>query len=124
MERNSHKYPRSERLKSRKTIGRLFDRNAAGNISFPAFPLRVVVFREEPEEAGYPEILISVPKRSFKKAVDRNRIKRLIREAYRLQKISFPRKTCIAFLYVGKEVPGFGQVEKAMGAILDKLSTL
>ncbi len=121
MGKNNHGLPRSERLKSRKTIGRLFDRNEAGNASFPAFPLRVVLFREKEEGSAYPEILISVSKRSFKKAVDRNRIKRLIREAYRLQKTPLPGKTYMAFLFTGKEVPGFGQVERAVGAILDKL---
>lgn len=121
MPENNHLLPRSERLNSRKTIGRLFDRNEAGNISMLVFPVRAVILQEEQGAGGYPEILISVPKRVFKRAVDRNRIKRLIREAYRQQKISFPCKTRIAFLYVGKELPLFASVQRAVGSILEKL---
>lgn len=121
MKNNDHRFPRSERLKSNKMIARLFDRSSKESFTVPAYPYRAVVYREPHTPAGFPEVLISVPKRNFKKAVDRNRIKRLTREAYRLQKITFPRKTYIAFLYLGKEVPAFGEVEQAVGAILDKL---
>lgn len=102
-------------------IARLFDRNSKDNFTVPVYPYRAVVYREPHTPEGFPEVLVSVPKRNFKKAVLRNRIKRLTREAYRLQKAVFPCKMYIAFLYVGKEVPEFGQVERAIAAILDKL---
>ncbi|MBX2952084.1 MAG: ribonuclease P protein component [Leadbetterella sp.] len=121
MDKKDQKLPRTQRLKSHKMISRLFDRNSKDCFTVPVYPYRAVVFREPDTPAGFPEVLVSVPKRSFKKAVLRNRIKRLTREAYRLQKTAFAHKTYIAFLYVGKEVPEFSQVQRAVGAILDKL---
>ncbi|MBR0243080.1 MAG: ribonuclease P protein component [Bacteroidaceae bacterium] len=73
-----HSFPKSERLCSRKAIEALF---ASGNRSFTAFPLRVV-YRQAEET----QLLISVSKRHFKHAVDRNRAKRQIREAWRLNR--------------------------------------
>lgn len=121
MNDNGHKFPRSERLRSHKMIGRLFDRNSKDCFTVLVYPYRAVVYREAHTPEGFPEVLVSVPKRNFKKAVLRNRIKRLTREAYRLQKIVFPCKMYIGFLYVGKEVPDFGQAERAVSAILNKL---
>lgn len=71
-------FPKHERLCSRKAIEALF---AGGNRAFSAFPLRVV-YRHAPEL----QILVSVSKRHFKHAVDRNRAKRQIREAWRLNR--------------------------------------
>jgi len=121
MNKTGHKFPRQERLKNHKMISRLFDRNSKDCFVIPVWPYRAVVYREPGSPAGFPEVLVSVPKRNFKKAVLRNRIKRLTREAYRLQKNPCSSQTCIAFLYVGKEVPDFSQAERAVGAILDKL---
>ena len=73
-----HSFPKSERLCSRKTIEELF---ASGNRSLTAFPLRVI-FREAFET----QFLVSVSKRHFKHAVDRNRAKRQVREAWRLNR--------------------------------------
>lgn len=71
---------------------------------------------------------VSAPKRSFKKAVDRNRIKRLLREAYRLQKAPLlqlmeERHTAghVFFLYTGKELLTFEQVHAAMAKCLQQL---
>jgi ribonuclease P protein component len=73
---------KKERLKSRKLIGRLY---TEGN-SVKAFPLRMVYLQTE-HRSGFPaQVGVSVPKRNFKKAPDRNRLKRLMRETYRLQK--------------------------------------
>ena len=73
---------KQERLKSRKLIGRLYEEGEVLKV----FPFRMVYIQTEhnskfPVQAG-----VSVPKRNFKRAVDRNRIKRLMRESYRLQK--------------------------------------
>ena len=75
-----HTFPKTERLCSRKAIEALF---AGGNRSFSAFPLRVV-YRAVPEDAT--QMMVSVSKRHFKHAVDRNRTKRQIREAWRLNR--------------------------------------
>ena len=72
--------PKSERLSSRKSIETLF---ASGHQSFSAYPLRAVFL---PTEESGVCVLFSVSKRHFKRAVRRNRIKRQLREAYRLNK--------------------------------------
>lgn len=79
-----HTLGKAERLCSKALVERLF---AGGNRSFPAFPLRVVYMLLEPGEGTAPaSILISVPKKRFKRAVKRNRVKRQVREAYRHHK--------------------------------------
>ena len=73
---------KQERLKSRKLIGRLY---AEGN-SVKAFPLRMM-YLQTLHTSNFPaQVGVSVAKRNFKKAPDRNRLKRLMRETYRLQK--------------------------------------
>lgn len=79
-------FPKSERLCSRKAIEALF---AGGNRAFSAFPLRVVyrvIPEQQPTPSLSPQVLISVSKRHFKHAIDRNRAKRQIREAWRLNR--------------------------------------
>lgn len=73
---------KQERLKSKTLIGKLYEE---GN-SVKAFPLRMVFLQTE-HTSNFPcQVAVSVSKRNFKLAVDRNRIKRLLRETYRLQK--------------------------------------
>lgn len=99
-------FDRAERLKSRKLIGGLFK----GGESLVAYPLRVV-WTVLPEEwvAEFPaQVSISVSKRLFKTAVQRNRLKRQIREAYRLQKAEFyeklgERRIAVMLMYIAKE---------------------
>lgn len=75
-------FPKEERLNRKRLIEALFSGKAT---SIPAFPLRVVYLFVE---GDYPPVslLISVPKKRFKRAVKRNRTKRLIREAFRKNK--------------------------------------
>ena len=73
---------KEERLKSKKLIEKLYgERN-----SVKAFPLRMIFLQTEHTSDFPAQVGVSVPKRNFKLAVDRNRIKRLMRESYRLQK--------------------------------------
>ena len=73
---------KEERLKSRKLIERLYEEKN----SVKAFPLRMI-FLQTKHTSDFPaQVGVSVSKRNFKLAVDRNRIKRLMRESYRLQK--------------------------------------
>ena len=72
-----------------------------------------------------------VSSKSFKKAVDRNRIKRLTREAYRLQKNGLQEKLKTAngsmnvfFIYTGKELPQYNDVYNKVGTVLKKLEKL
>lgn len=75
------KLSKEERICSRRLLDELF--SGTGSHSLVAFPLRAVFM--ETEEAGA-QMLISVPKRHFKRAVKRNRVKRQVREAYRKHK--------------------------------------
>lgn len=76
-------FKKEERLKSRKIIGKLFQSGA----SFGMYPLRLIWLRMNEVQGRYPvKFSLSVPKRAFPKAVDRNRLKRLIRESWRLNK--------------------------------------
>ena len=100
-------FPKRERIVSRKLIDGLFSKQ--GSQSSVAFPIRAV-WKEVPASSpGSPvsaQILISVPKRHFKHAVDRNRIKRQIREAYRNHKdllsgrLADSRQLAIAFIWL------------------------
>ncbi len=76
-------FKRAERLKSRKVIEQLFKQGQ----SFAQYPLRIVwVEMAEPRSEFPAQFALSVSKKKFKRAVDRNRIRRLVREAYRLNK--------------------------------------
>ncbi|NRB61663.1 MAG: ribonuclease P protein component [Saprospiraceae bacterium] len=108
----------AERLKSRQTIQDLFKKGK----SFGMYPLRLV-YMPIPDIHDSPsfQCTISIPKRSFKKAVHRNRIRRQVREAWRLQKsILFEqiadRNVSFAFmiLYTAKEPMPYKEIEKAM----------
>jgi ribonuclease P protein component len=77
--------PKRERMVSRKLIDSLF--GGGSSSSMAAYPLRAVYMTRERAEGESPvQILISVPKKRFKHAVDRNRVKRQVREAYRHHK--------------------------------------
>ncbi|PHS67351.1 MAG: ribonuclease P protein component [Flavobacterium sp.] len=112
-------FPKSEKLKSRKTIELLFSEGK----SFSKFPIKVFfipVENAENTQAGF-----AVPKRNFKRAVDRNRIKRQMRESYRLQKHVLNSenglKFAIFFLYIGKEKLSYSKIETAMESLIKKL---
>lgn len=78
-------FGKNEKLVSKKTIDALF--SGGNSRSMSAYPLRVVFMRKERNETEEPaQVMVSVSKRHFKRAVKRNRVKRQIREAYRLNK--------------------------------------
>ncbi|WP_411766181.1 ribonuclease P protein component [Winogradskyella sp. A3E31] len=105
----SFTYSKKEKLKSKKLIEQLFNEGK----SVSAFPLRLVYFKTSFEDNVSFKTGVSVSKKRFKKAVDRNRIKRLLREAYRLNKPKINNsETQFAFmiLYLGKEMPSFDDI--------------
>lgn len=119
----SASYNKKEKLKSRKLIEQLFVKGR----SFSVFPLKV--FYTVLPEADMPvQAGVGVSARNFKKAVARNRIKRLLRESYRLNKTGLldvlktgEKKLAVFFLYVGKELPEGALLNEKMSAALTKL---
>lgn len=121
----NHTFPKSERLYGVKSIERLH----AWGTSFVAYPFRVVFFFANDEDESIPvRTMVSVSKKKFKKAVDRNRIKRLMREAYRQNKNKLVEFVCkndlrlhLAFQYISAEIMPFSEVNKRMEKALDRL---
>lgn len=115
---------KSERLNRKKIIDKMF---AGGAHSFSVFPIRVVYLPvEELEEPA--SILVSVSKRRFKRAVKRNRVKRQIREAYRLHKqvlwdvlVAKNQKIGIAFIYLSDELVNSSFLQERMGIALSRI---
>lgn len=116
-------FTKKERLSSKTIIEKLF---AGGNKSFAAFPLRVVYMPVEPTEDMPPvSILISVPKKRFKRAVKRNRVKRQVREAYRRNKqllLQSPalegKRLVMGFIWLDNELHTSALIEEKVKRIL------
>ncbi|HPF09949.1 MAG TPA: ribonuclease P protein component [Flavobacteriaceae bacterium] len=112
-------FHKKEKLKSRKLIEQLFAEGAA----LKKFPIKVV-FMVEKEAQGH-QAAFSVPKRSFKLSVSRNRIKRQMREAYRLHKHLLTnesgRKFVMIFIYLDKKKPQYAQIDSSIKALLKQL---
>ena len=116
-----------ERIVSRKLIERLFSKGS--NQSTSAFPLRAVFMTGERQEGEEPvQILVSVSKRHFKRAVKRNRVKRQIRESYRHHKqiltehISQEQVLYLAIVWLADELYDSSQVEKSLRRLLEKVA--
>ncbi len=115
---------RNERLKSKKRIKELFD---SGH-SFGMYPLRAVWKGVEQNPSDCPvQIAVSVPKKKFPSAVARNRIRRQVREAYRLHKQLLDPSNppaALMILYTGQEALPWTEIEPAMIRLLKKLNKI
>jgi ribonuclease P protein component len=115
-------FSKNERLCSKPLIDQLVQK---GN-SFNGFPFKII-WMEIQESSAPVKIVISVPKRNFKRAVDRNRMKRLIREAYRKNKQTFiervgNRKIVLLLVYTSKTFMDYVVAEEKIKNVLNRLS--
>lgn len=114
-------FSKNERLCSKPLIDQLIQK---GN-SFNGFPFKII-WMEIQQSTSPVKIVISVPKRKFKKAVDRNRIKRLIREAYRKNKHRLierieNKKIALLLIYTAKTIPEYTETEEKINQALIRL---
>lgn len=121
---------KSERLSSLKAIEKLFKDGR----SLTKYPVRLVWLKmDQSEDNDFPvQVMFSASKKKFSRAVDRNRIKRLLREGYRLYKPTFydllpaDKTLHLAIIYTGNEIQSMEDIQKkiilALGSMLAELS--
>lgn len=119
--KESQTFHKNERLSGKKQIQELFDKGS----SFFLHPLKIKYL---PAPPGTPnQVLFSVPKRNFKKAVDRNKIKRRLRESYRSNKLLLNNGSLneisyfIAFIYLGKQILPYKEISDKLKSSLRRL---
>ncbi len=115
-------FTKAERLSSKVAIDKLFETGK----SFHSAPFKIC-WLETIESKSPVQIVISVPKRSFKRSVDRNRLKRLIREAYRKNKNSFyekleNKKILLMFIFTSKAMIEYTEMEEKIIIALQRLN--
>jgi ribonuclease P protein component len=120
-------FGKHERLTKKKEIETLF----TGGQSFSKFPLRCVYDAKKNAAQPCLRMALSVPKKKIKRAVDRNRIKRLMREAWRLHKNSLSDDSKknhtaidVMLIYTGSVNPSFTLIQSKIVLILQRLSTI
>ncbi|WP_018479862.1 ribonuclease P protein component [Pontibacter roseus] len=118
---NSYTFSKEERLCSKRLISLLFSKGS----SFNLYPLRFVHYSPEDLLSEKTQLVISVSKRNFKRAVDRNRLKRQVREAYRLNRHILSQHQeqaprLLAIIYIGKEKKSFDTIQKKLISGLER----
>jgi ribonuclease P protein component len=119
-----YSFNKKEKLKSRKQIEALF---AEGKF-FTIFPLKIFYLLKENDSNFDAKTGVGVGKRYFRKAVERNRIKRLLREAYRTEKLPLHQflknhniELTLFIMYIDKTLPLFSIIKKEMQVVIQKL---
>ncbi len=113
-------YSKKERLKSKKLIDKMFLEGRSVSV----YPLRLVYLETSFNDDIMIKTGVSVSRRHFKSAVDRNRVKRLMREAYRLNKPiffnNFSTQCAFMILYIGTSTPTLKKIETKMNLLFNK----
>ena len=111
-------FKKVERLSSKKDIQELFKNGS----SFYLYPFKVITLPST--NSPVHQVLFTVPKRNFKRAVDRNLLKRRMREAYRLHKHLLPTEPqvlSIAYIYTSKEIVDYASIAKPLEQSLSRI---
>ena len=118
--KSTRSFPKKEKLKRKKQIEALF----ANGRSVTCYPLKLLYLKTCFEDGAIAKTMVVVPKKTIRSAVKRNRIKRLLREAYRLNRQdtfnNIEGNFALAILYLGKEMPDYAFIEKGMTGLLEK----
>lgn len=113
-------FPKKEKLKSKKLFEKLF----AEGKQVTKFPVKLIYVKTELSENVKVQAGVAVPKKNFKSAVKRNKVKRLLREGYRLNRgetfNNIEGNFAFLFLYLGKEMPDYAVIEKGIVGVLQK----
>ena len=116
------KFTKKDKLKSKKQIEHLFENGH----SIMAYPLLLKYNETEFKDNVMTKTAVSVSKKKFNKAVDRIKIKRLIREVYRLNKPNYFNNLTTQYnlmiLYIGKEKPIYANLNSSMKELLKKFN--
>jgi len=123
----ANKLPNTERVKSPQRVSEIYYKGVAGFV-YP-FKYHFISQLTEKADQSLLKICIAVSKKKFKHAVDRNRVKRLTKEAYRLNKMGFydnpanlNKQVELYLVYIGKDLPEYEVVEKGIKSIIQKIS--
>ena len=112
-------FTRNHRLSGEKAIQELFQKGS----SFYLYPLRILWMTQPHQDASTHKILVTVPSKNFKRAVDRNKIKRRMREGYRLNQhqLVTDKKWFIAYIYTAKEILSSEEIHKKIVQSFSKI---
>ena len=120
-------FSKKERIVSNKLMETLFEKGDSQVVT--AFPLKAVYLPIDKPQGGTPaQVLISVPKKRFKHAVDRNRVKRQVREAFRHHKemiyehIAIDKQLLVAFIWLSDRHYVSSEVERRIIRLLQKIA--
>ncbi len=122
-DKKNYRFGKNQKLKSRKVIEELFTSDQI----FFSYPIKCILLAQPSDKYVLPKIATVVSKRNYKRAVDRNKVKRLLREVYRLNSFDFKstipkdKQYNLAFIYIGKTIEPYISIEKAMKMILKKI---